>query len=38
MRVTFLGTGGAGGVPRFGCTCPACQRAKRNHRAGRRPR
>lgn len=37
MRVTFLGTGGAGGVPRFGCTCPACQRAKTNHRHVRRP-
>lgn len=27
MRVTFLGTGAAGGVPRYGCDCPACRRA-----------
>lgn len=37
MRVTFLGTGGAGGVPRFGCDCPACQRAKTNPQYVRRP-
>ena len=37
MRVTFLGTGGAGGVPRFGCACPACQRAKAESRYIRRP-
>lgn len=24
MRVTFLGTGDAGGVPLYGCDCPAC--------------
>lgn len=28
MRVTFLGTGDAGGVPRHGCDCPVCQRAR----------
>ena len=27
MRVTFLGTGAAGGVPLFGCRCVACERA-----------
>lgn len=37
MRITFLGTGGAGGVPRFGCTCPACERAKIDKRYIRRP-
>lgn len=37
MRVTFLGTGGAGGVPRFGCDCPACQRAKNDPQHIRRP-
>lgn len=28
MRVTFLGTGDAGGVPLYGCDCPACTRAR----------
>lgn len=28
MRVTFLGTGDAGGVPLYGCDCPACARAR----------
>ncbi len=28
MRVTFLGTGAAGGVPLFGCSCRACVRAR----------
>lgn len=37
MRVTFLGTGGAGGVPRFGCTCPACRRANDDPSHVRRP-
>lgn len=27
MRLTFLGTGAAGGVPLWGCACPACARA-----------
>ena len=27
MRITFLGTGDAGGVPLYGCDCPACLRA-----------
>ncbi|MHC4952774.1 MAG: MBL fold metallo-hydrolase [Planctomycetota bacterium] len=25
MRITLLGTGDAGGTPRYGCTCPACR-------------
>ncbi|MDP2780137.1 phosphonate metabolism protein PhnP [Devosia sp.] len=28
MRITFLGTAGAGGVPRYGCDCRACTRAR----------
>lgn len=28
MRITFLGTGDAGGVPLYGCDCPACTRAR----------
>lgn len=28
MRVTFLGTGDAGGVPRHGCNCVACGNAR----------
>lgn len=28
MRATFLGTGDAGGVPRYGCDCAACRRAR----------
>jgi len=28
VRVTFLGTGAAGGVPLFGCSCRACGRAR----------
>ena len=28
MRITFLGTGDAGGVPRYGCDCSACTRAR----------
>jgi phosphoribosyl 1,2-cyclic phosphate phosphodiesterase len=37
LRLTFLGTGGAGGVPRFGCDCAACQRARTNPQYVRRP-
>jgi phosphoribosyl 1,2-cyclic phosphate phosphodiesterase len=37
MRVTFLGTGAAGGVPRYGCDCPACRRAARDVAYQRRP-
>ncbi len=37
MRITFLGTGDAGGVPRYGCDCPACTRARRVAHFRRRP-
>ncbi|WP_275096174.1 phosphonate metabolism protein PhnP [Sedimenticola hydrogenitrophicus] len=37
MRLTFLGTGAAGGVPFYGCTCPACERARGDSRYARRP-
>lgn len=37
MRVTFLGTGAAGGVPLYGCGCTACKRAGNNPRCVRRP-
>lgn len=33
----FLGTGAAGGVPLYGCTCVACERAARDPRWRRRP-
>ncbi|MBE0489375.1 MAG: phosphonate metabolism protein PhnP [Halomonas sp.] len=37
MRVTFLGTGAVGGVPLYGCDCPACERAMGDPRYVRRP-
>ncbi|RQS71267.1 phosphonate metabolism protein PhnP [Burkholderia sp. Bp8963] len=37
MRVTFLGTGAAGGVPLYGCDCPACTRARALPACVRRP-
>lgn len=37
MRVTFLGTGDAGGVPLYGCDCPACTRARAVADFRRRP-
>ncbi len=37
MRVTFLGTGAAGGVPLFGCSCVACARARLEPVFVRRP-
>lgn len=37
MRVTFLGTGDAGGVPLYGCNCPACMRARAVAAFRRRP-
>ncbi len=37
MRVTFLGTGAAGGVPLYGCTCTACERAAVEPSRVRRP-
>ncbi|MBT84636.1 MAG: phosphonate metabolism protein PhnP, partial [Sutterellaceae bacterium] len=37
MRITYLGTGAAGGVPRYGCNCAACERAENNRVFVRRP-
>lgn len=37
MRITFLGTGAAGGVPLFGCQCIACIRAGTDAGHLRRP-
>ena len=37
MRITFLGTGAAGGVPLFGCSCVACERARSEPAFVRRP-
>lgn len=37
MRITFLGTGAAGGVPLFGCDCAACERATNDPRYRREP-
>lgn len=37
MRITFLGTGAAGGVPLYGCLCPACTRAMNEPARVRRP-
>lgn len=37
MRVTFLGTGAAGGVPLYGCICNACLVAHQDHQRVRRP-
>jgi phosphoribosyl 1,2-cyclic phosphate phosphodiesterase len=37
MRVSFLGTGAAGGVPLYGCDCPACARARACSDFRRRP-
>lgn len=37
MRITFLGTGDAGGVPLHGCDCPACARARAVADLRRRP-
>lgn len=37
MRITFLGTGDAGGVPFYGCDCPACARARAVADFRRRP-
>lgn len=35
--MTFLGTGAAGGIPRYGCACPACSRALREPAFSRKP-
>jgi len=37
VRVTFLGTGAAGGVPLYGCHCPACARGLADPAHVRRP-
>jgi phosphoribosyl 1,2-cyclic phosphate phosphodiesterase len=37
MRITFLGTGAAGGVPLYGCGCAACAVAKTNAAFAREP-
>lgn len=37
MRVSFLGTGAAGGVPLYGCHCRACERAHADQTAVRQP-
>ncbi len=37
MRITFLGTGAAGGVPLYGCGCAACSVAKTNATFAREP-
>lgn len=37
MRISFLGTGAAGGVPLFGCCCVACERARLDPAFVRRP-
>jgi phosphoribosyl 1,2-cyclic phosphate phosphodiesterase len=37
MQITFTGTAGAGGVPRYGCECTACVRARQQPEYQRRP-
>ena len=37
LRLTLLGTGDAGGVPLYGCHCPACERARLEPQFMRRP-
>lgn len=37
LRLILLGTGDAGGVPLYGCKCPACERARFDPRFIRRP-
>lgn len=37
MRLTFLGTGAAGGVPLWGCACAVCSRARIDVSYSRRP-
>lgn len=37
MRLQLLGTGAAGGVPLYGCHCPACDRARQHAEWVRRP-
>jgi phosphoribosyl 1,2-cyclic phosphate phosphodiesterase len=37
MQIIFTGTAGAGGVPRYGCECIACCRARKQPEHQRRP-
>lgn len=37
LIITLTGTGGAQGVPAYGCNCPACRRAHTQPRFRRRP-
>lgn len=37
LRLSLLGTGDAGGVPLYGCNCPACERARLDPLFMRRP-
>ncbi|OGI43966.1 MAG: phosphonate metabolism protein PhnP [Candidatus Muproteobacteria bacterium RBG_16_64_11] len=37
MRLTLLGTGASGGVPLYGCDCPACTRARVHSKYRRAP-
>lgn len=37
LRLTLLGTGAAGGVPLYGCECPACKRATEHPTFERKP-
>lgn len=37
MKLKFLGTGAAGGVPLWGCACPICSRARIDVSYSRRP-
>lgn len=37
LSITLTGTGGAQGVPAYGCDCPACRRAQMQPRFRRRP-
>jgi len=37
MRITFTGTAAAGGVPRYGCTCLACEAARTSPTRRRQP-
>ncbi|HET19548.1 MAG TPA: phosphonate metabolism protein PhnP, partial [Chromatiales bacterium] len=37
MKLTLLGSGAVGGVPLYGCDCPACVRARAMSDYIRRP-
>ena len=38
MKLTFLGTGAAEGIPCFGCGCPRCEAARHGSEKDRRQR